>query len=360
MSNRGMWLVVMLAGAAAQAAPPAAEKVILAPSPLELPARIGPLHFTGEPHKYEPAGAGISYAFSGRGLLLTVYVYDGNLTDIADGGDTVEACEQVEMAKEGVQEAKYPNTVLTREQLVRLTPTEAFPLAHEVRYELERDGRPSISYIWVTAAAKHFVKLRFSFDKQLKDEEADARRGILDAVGEAIRPHLAAIKPEAKKDAGKSINVTLGVDGDVTTGMLYTVTLSSLLEKTPELAPPCGGTVVPPFETEVGVLRAVLEMSGEGASSDFTRRLAKVAKAGFLEEFVWTEMHREEWGTWEPSELKTADYLKWKKKHLKNLQVPNLGSVTVSKPRQLPVEGADPGANPAATSPPSASPPPTP
>lgn len=347
--NRVGMAVALLAAVAAQAAAPAPEKVVLAPSPLELPVKIGPLHFSGEPHKYEPAAAGVSYAFAGRGLMLTIYVYDGGLQELPDGGDTVEACEQVEMAKEGVREAKYPNTVLTREQMVRLTPTEAFPLAHEVRYELEREGRPSISYIWVTAAAKHFIKLRFTFDKELKDEEADARRGILDAVGEAVRPHLAAAQsePKPKKDRDTTINVAMGPDGDVMTGMLYTTMLSSLLEQSPELAPPCGGTVVPTFETEVGVLRGVLEMAAAGVESDFTQRLARIEKAGFLEEFVWNDMHREDWGGWEPSDLALADYLKWKKKHLKNFQVPNLGSVTVEHPREWPVEGAEPAAGPA-------------
>ncbi|HEX5161841.1 MAG TPA: hypothetical protein VFV88_08965 [Steroidobacteraceae bacterium] len=342
----GVALVALLAAVAAEGAAPPPEKVVLAPSTLELPVKIGPLHYSGEPHRYEPAAAGVSYAFAGRGLLLTVYVYDGGLQDLPDGGDTVEACEQVEMAKEGVKEAKYPNTVLTREQFVRLTPSEAFPLAHEVRYELEREGRPSISYIWVTAAAKHFIKLRFSFDKELKDEEVDARRGILDAVGDAVRPWLAVVQPEPEKDPGTTINVAMGSEGDVTATMLYTTMLSSVLEQSPELAPPCGGTVVPSFETEVGVLRGVLQMAAAGVDSSFTKRLARIEKAGFLEEFVWSDMHREEWGAWEPSDLASADYLKWKKKHLKNFRVPNLGSVTVSHPRKWPVEGAEPTATP--------------
>ena len=55
--NRVGMAVALLAAVAAQAAAPAPEKVVLAPSPLELPVKIGPLHFSGEPHKYEPAAA---------------------------------------------------------------------------------------------------------------------------------------------------------------------------------------------------------------------------------------------------------------------------------------------------------------
>jgi len=313
---------------------------LLEPSPLELPVKLGPLHLAGEPHHYEPAEAGVSYQFAGRGMLLTVYVYDGGVQDIPDGGDTLEACEQLEMAKSGVLEAKYPNTVLTREQLVRLPPGEAFPLAREARYELVREGRPSISYIWVTAVAKNFVKLRFSFDKELKDEEQDARSGILAALGEAMKPHLAPVKPEAKKEQTTSVNLSMGALDDGVAAMLYVATLSSLVDKSPELVPPCGGTVVPSFEVEVGVMRAVAEMSAAGTSSKFTHQLAAIEKAGFLEEFVWTERHREEWGRSEPEKLATADYLRWKKKHLKRFQMPELGSVEVAHPRPLPLEGA--------------------
>ena len=193
----------LLAGATAQAAPAPADKVLLAPSPVELPAKIGPMHITGEPYHYDPVALGVSYQYAGRGLSLTVYVYDADVKGIPDGGDSVAACEQVEEAKLGVVHAKYPNTVLTREQLVQLSPNEDFPLAREARYELEREGRPAISYIWVTAVAKNFIKLRFSFDKDLKDEEIDARRGILDALGEAMKPHLGPVQPDANTAAGK-------------------------------------------------------------------------------------------------------------------------------------------------------------
>lgn len=330
----------LLAVGASSAALAAGEKVVLAPSPLELPVKLGPLHLAGEPHKYEPAALGVSYQYEGRGLLMTVYVYDAGVKDIPDGGDSVPACEQVEEAKQGVTQAQYPNTTLTREQRVRLLPNEDFPLAREARYELDLKGQPSISYVWVTAAAKHFIKLRFSFVKSLSDEEIDARRAILEALGEAIKPHLAARTPEAKKDEGAATNITLGFDGDMTAAMLYTTLLSGVLDQVPELSPPCGGVVVPSFDVDVGVLRAVGEMAGEDLDSKFIKRLASIEKAGFLEEFVWTDMHREEWGRTVPAGLDCTDYLKWKKKNLKRLKIPSLGSVTVSRPRALPLEGA--------------------
>ena len=317
----------------------APRTVVLAPTPLEFPVRLGPMVLTGEPHKYEPAALGVSYQFLGKGLSLTVYVYDAGVKDIPDGGDSAAACEQLEEAKSGVAHANYPNTVLTTQQMVRLSQTEDLPLAREARYEFVRDGRAAISYIWVTAATKTFVKARFSLDKQLSDEEVDARRAVLDALGAAIKPYLVPVDPAAKKE-GTTTNVTLDDNGDMMASILYSTTLTTLVEQSPDLAPVCGGTLVPTFELDVAAYRAVMEMSGAGLKSSFGARLASIEKAGFFEEFVWIDMHREEWGTIEPADLAIADYLKWRKKKLKRFSPPSLGSVTMAQPRPLPVEGA--------------------
>ncbi len=74
-----------------------------------------------------------------------------------------------------------------------------------------------------------------------------------------------------------------------------------------------------------------------GTRSRFGKRMAKVDAAGFLEEFVWTERHRESWGDTAPAEAGLDGYAVWKKKHLKRLQLPGLAAVTVNRPRPLPL-----------------------
>src|SRR6476659_6490868 len=174
-----------------------ADPVKLAPGPFELPDRIGPMRFDGQSHKYDDSRLGASYQYFGGGLSLTVYVYDLGAENIPDGGDTRLACEAFEGAKGDVMHAGYQNVVLKSQQLARLDPTAESPVAREAVFEYTRSNRPTVSYLWVTGASKEFVKLRFSIDEQYRDELAEARRTVLNAVGDALKPHLGPADPEA-------------------------------------------------------------------------------------------------------------------------------------------------------------------
>ena len=125
----------------------------------------------------------------------------------------------------------------------------------------------------------------------------------------------------------------------MTLGILYSGILSTFLDKAPQAAPVCGGEFVPPFETELSVFKALLSM--EKSPSELSKKLLAVEQAGFLDEFVWVERHREEWGTAVPEGLTLADYAKWKKKNLKRFKPPAFPSVIIKHPRPLAIEAAD-------------------
>jgi hypothetical protein len=335
--NRFGFMVVLLAGAAW------AEdgQVTLAPTPLQLPARIGPMSMDTAPHRYDDPRLGVSYQYRGPGVSLTVYVYDAGVENLADGPDTIPACYEFENAKHGVSNVSYQDVRLVSEQMVRLLPPDDTLFMREAMFELVRDEHRVISYVWVTGVAKHFLKLRFSSDESLRPEMPEARRAILAAVGEAIRPHRAPADPAAEK-RGTSIMVNdrmlAGSSADVSSGFMYTMILSALVEKTPQMLPVCGGELAPGFETEVSLFRSVFVEEVSGVKSKFGKRVARIDSAGFLEEFVWTERHRESWGDAPPEGLELDKFAAWKKKHLKRLKLPGFGSVVVNHPRALPVE----------------------
>jgi len=181
------------------------DGVRLEPSPLQLPSHIGPLAITGTPHKYDQPALGVSYQYGAEGLSLTVYVYDAGQQDIADGADTMPSCREFEMAKRGVEQS-YQKVELKSQRLVRLGEDAAAPLVREAVYEFERESRPTISYIWVTAVAGKFLKLRFSADPHLRDELADARQAVLGEVAKAAQPFLKPADPNAKKP-GTALNL---------------------------------------------------------------------------------------------------------------------------------------------------------
>jgi hypothetical protein len=317
-----------------------AEPVKLLPGPFELPERIGPMRFDGQPHKYDDARLGASYQYMGGGLSLTVYVYDLGAENIPDGGNTRLACEAFEGAKGDVQHAGYQNVVLKSEQLARLDPAAESPTAREAVFEYTRGDRPTISYLWVTGAAKRFVKLRFSVDEKYRDELAEARRVVLTTLGEALEPHLGPVTPDAGK-AKTSMALNGGTDPDqLSAAIIYLASLDVGSDEHPEIIPLCGGELVPDFARELHAFQGLAAMSGAGKRTAFTRRLDEIAGAGFLEEFVWTYRHREEWGAQPPAGLELEAFDRWRAKKLKRLKVPDFGSVNYDTPRPLPLEPA--------------------
>ncbi len=335
------FLRVFLACGLLQAAAAADQGPLkLLPSPLEMPRRIGPLVTDGAGHAYEDPRLGVSYDYDGEGLLLSVYVYDAGVESIPDGADNRAVCEQFEEAKEGVVRAGYRDVTLKAEQMVRLAPPADSPQAREAVYELIRKDRPMISYVWITGVAKHFVKLRFTLDARLRDEAPEARRAVLDALGDAVRPHLHPVDAQAEK-SGTSPGFNLGAAGsdDITAQFTYMLLLSALAEQPGQKeAPVCGGPFVPGFESDVAVMRQMIGLGKEDKPSKFAKALGSVDAAGLLPEFVWTELHREEWGDSPPAGLRLNDYKTWKKKNLKRFQRPKLGVVTIDHPRPMPLE----------------------
>jgi hypothetical protein len=340
--------LALLAGAAPLAS--AQDTVKLLPTRLEMPRRIGPMYLQGEPHKFSPAELGYGYQYDGAGLSLTVYVYDGGIADIPDGGDTTPTCMQFEQAKQDVSRAGYADVTLKSQQLARLAPPADLPLAREAVFEFERGGKPTISYLWITAVNKNFVKMRFSLDARLRDEVPEARRSVLSALGTAMQPQLQppAPKPQSGENSeekieekkGPATQLMIGVTDtdDMPAALMYLMVLSGMTEGPPEQLPVCGGPLVPSFETDVEAYRGVVTVEREGATSKLGKRLADIEAAGFLEEFVWSDLHREEWGTTPPAGLELDNYQPWRKKNLKRFKAPSLGSVAIDQPRPMPIE----------------------
>lgn len=319
----------------------AQDSIRLLPAPIELPARIGPLQFDGNPHKYEPAALGVSYQYNGAGLSLTIYVYDAGVTNIPDGGDTVLNCHLFEQTKLEVGAAGYSDLRLVSQQLVRLSPPDDAPLAREAVFEFVRGGEPTISYVWLTSIAKHFVKVRFSMGEDQRHEAQEARRFLLNALGAAVKPHLSLADPDAKVSE-VTLNLFAGANTEeMATGIMYLAMLQTRMDATPGSRPLCGGEFIPPYDTELSIFQTLLALNLDGTAGRFGKQLAAVSTAGFLDEFVWVELHRNAWGDATPDGLMLAEYQVWKKKNLKRFKRPQLGALIVNQPRPMEVEAPD-------------------
>jgi hypothetical protein len=340
--NRTHWRVgVTVVFAAGLTAPLWAADALLKlePTPLVVPLRIGPLDGNPSGHRFPEAGLGTSYMYRAPGAVLTVYVYDGDQENLADGPDTIPVCHEFESAKRHIAQA-YPGAKLVSEHMVRLLPPAESPLMREAVFEIAHQGNELISYIWISTVAGQFIKLRFTMDATLRHEVADARRAVLAAFGEAIQPHLRAVESPEEK-SGTTLGVNFDRAGDLdAVALMYAMLLSAVAEETPESAPPCGGEFVPGFETEVGLYRGLFTGEESLDDSRFGKQVAKAEAAGFLEEFVWVERHRDAWGETPPGELNLSEYRAWKKKNLKRFKAPSFGTVSIGRPRSLPLEPA--------------------
>jgi len=344
--KRTWWLWITLACAPLATV---AQTVTLLPSALELPRRIGPLEHDGKPHHFPDKRLGSAYQYNGNGQSLTVYVYDAGVKDIPDGPDSVPTCEQFEEAKEGVMQANYAGARLKSEQLVRLSAPAELPLAREAVFEFKIEGRPAHSYVWITGGANLFMKMRFTADAALRDELPATRRAILTAFGDAIERFLPAAAPatatataeEPKKDGTSLVIHSMDVSqADMSSGMIYLATVSALAEKYPESVPVCGGRVVPTYAMELAAFGSMLAMQMTDSDSSTGKKLAAIEEAGYLDEYVWTDRHREAWGDKAPDGLKLSAFKKWRKKNLKDFSVHDIGSVEFRQPRPLPIESA--------------------
>jgi len=338
------WLWITLACAPLAAV---AQTVSLLPSPLELPRRIGPLEHDGKPHHFPDQRLGSAYQYNGAGQSLTVYVYDAGIKEIPDGTDSVPTCEQFEEAKAGVMQANYAGPVLKSEQLVRLSAPDELPLAREAAFEFKIEGRPAYSYVWITGGANLFMKMRFTADAALRDELPATRRAILNAFGSAIErvlppvPAPAPAEAPEKKDGTRLVIHSMDASqADMSAGMIYLATLSALAEKFPESVPACGGRVVPTYGMELAAFGSMLAMQMTSESTT-GKKLVAIEQAGYLDEYVWTDRHREVWGAKAPDGLKLSAFKKWRKKNLKDFSVRDIGSVEFASPRPLPTEAAD-------------------
>lgn len=330
----GWWIYAILVWAPTTIA----DTVKLLPTPLEIPDRIGPLVYTGKPDIWQDKRLGMSYKFAAPGVLVDIYVYDAGLTGIAEGTASRPVCEQFEQAKAEILHGGYKDVVLKGEQIARLSPTQDPPLAREAMFEAVMQDIPSISYVWITGAAGHFIKVRFTINAQLRYEVEDARRAVLNAAGDAIRPHLVMTTPDQK---GKQVNIVM-TPGTATApgfGMYYLLGLSSLASRSDAALPPCGGRLRPGFEAEVATWKLALGVANRvAAETSLAKKAAEADAAGYLEEFVWTLDHQDYWGDKPPAGLELKAFSKWSRKHLKNVKVPEFGYVEINQVRELPIE----------------------
>jgi hypothetical protein len=174
----------------------------------------------------------------------------------------------------------------------------------------------------------------------------EARRAVLAMIGEAIKPHLVPADRGSERAASLPGYTLSGLDGGsadaLQAGMSYLMLLKGVAESFPDQAPVCGGEFVPSLNTELGIYRGMFARGRKLGRSRLGKTFTQIDKAGFLDEYIWMDRHREAWGAIPPASLTLGKYAEWREKNLKRFKAPDFGTVTVDHPRPLALEPLSP------------------
>ena len=314
--------------------------VKLAPSLLKLPQNIGPLRYAGE-NRYSDRRLGRSFGYNASGISLNIFVYDYGFRNLADGPDSVEACEQFESAKAEIEHGGNYDNVVLRGEVSRPLRAGADLAAREAVYQFERNGLSALSVLWITAADGFFIKLRLSMRTEIGDELDDAREQILGSLAEAIDARPRRVVPAEPPPAESSIEMNAGGDpADAAMWLAYAVELTKYAREHPEAAPPCGGLFEAPYQLEIdarlAALREYRARPANGRRSGYFQVLSKVEAAGLLDEYVWNYLHRDAWGATPPHELSMGAFEEYRARELATHIAQSGAHVRISAVRLLP------------------------
>mgnify|MGYP003694534243 CR=1 FL=1 len=241
----------------------------------------------------------------------------------------------------------YQKPQLKVEQLVRLNPPDDCTANAQARStNTSAKESPRISFIWITTAAKHFVKLRLSMNPRLREELPEARRAVLggDGRGHQTPPGAGWIRSRKTRELTGSQSWRPG--GGSTTrskrAFWYLMRLNAVADNRLNWQRCAAGSFVPSLDTELGIYRGMFKPGQELAKSRLGKTITQIDKAGFLEEYLWVDRHREAWGVMPPAGLTLPEYAEWRKKNLKRFKPPDFGTVTIDHPRPLPLEPVSP------------------
>jgi hypothetical protein len=122
--------------------------------------------------------------------------------------------------------------------------------------------------------------------------------------------------------------------------LAYAVELAGFVREHPDAAPPCGGWVEPPFAIELDArlvaLREYRARPANGRRSSYFAVLSRVESVGFLDEYVWSYLHKDAWGTTPPHELAMGAFEEYRARELGAHSAQSGAHVRINAVRSLP------------------------
>jgi hypothetical protein len=157
---------------------------------LIFPFRIGLLTFLQtEEFPSEGTDVGIKYMCPGMGLDF--YVYNSGLRSIPSNPKAAIVKEMFELAISAIweqsREGKKSNPVLVRQEVVPLTDGAGAPMARHAYLTFIQNGRQYCSHLYLLGYKNHFVKIRFSYEDDIKSIGEEQVRILTKWLSDAIQ-----------------------------------------------------------------------------------------------------------------------------------------------------------------------------
>jgi hypothetical protein len=166
-------------------------------SGLVFPVDLGGLrrHTVGRPYA-EGDRTGESIAYGGNQAEATVYVTNVGQAEFPDGGESEFIRGELESAMAAVREMErrglYRSVKYFTGDPERLGDGPGNPVWAKAAFFASTDGRPMVSFVYITALASKVIKIRIS----ASDPENKALKEFPHAMGDLISRQRATLKPQ--------------------------------------------------------------------------------------------------------------------------------------------------------------------
>jgi len=151
-----------------------AEPYRHAPTGIVFPDRLAGLEKKADITDFEPdyPGFGISVGYNGPGITVTVYLYTLGIKRIPAGPDSSILKEELQHAEGDIttmeERGSYANVKKISEGKAPLNVNGSGPVALYAYYRYTQNGESRVSYLYLTGFRNHFLKIRFTYDKDVR------------------------------------------------------------------------------------------------------------------------------------------------------------------------------------------------
>jgi len=167
-----------------------AEDVKLPGPKIALPEVEG---FTkGKTHVYKEAEFGYSVSYVAPHIVITLYVYNMNQSEIPDGAKSEKVKDEMKRTVGEIEQSKKNGTYksvkeIGAAEIVSLGKGKDVPAALRRQFLVERTEGEKFSDAFVTGYKDHFIKFRITYDLEEKAESNKKIATFLEAVGSALK-----------------------------------------------------------------------------------------------------------------------------------------------------------------------------